>query len=85
VASSGLDAWLVFDFSCAPGWADSVDCGGADGRVSVVSCFSCFGGAGALGLGVVLQAANPSPTQMAAINIKDFILANDVIECCHQK
>jgi hypothetical protein len=77
--------WLVFDFSCAPGWADSVDCGGADGRVSVVSCFSCFGGAGALDVGVVLQAANPNPTHMAEISIRGFILAKDIIEYFHQK
>jgi len=77
--------WLVFDFSCAPGWADSVDSDGVEGLASVVSCFSCCGGAGALGVGAVLQAANPSPTHMVEISIRDFILAKDIIECFHQK
>jgi hypothetical protein len=72
--------WPVFDFSCAPGCADSVDSDGVEGLASVVSCFSCFGGAGALGVGVVLQAANPSPAIMTEMNIRDFILNNNILE-----
>jgi hypothetical protein len=31
-----------------------------------------------LGLGVVLQAANPSPARKVAINIRDLILNKDI-------
>jgi hypothetical protein len=81
--------WLLFDFSCAPGWEDSTGGDEVDCLLSLVSPVSGCGGAGVLGVGVLLQAVNHSPARKVDINIRHLILFSGIFKRkigsgCHQ-
>jgi hypothetical protein len=91
VEASEEGVWLVFDFSCTSGCADSAGVDEVDWLVSFVSEDRGCGGTGVLGAGVVLQAASHSPARKVDINITDLILYGDIFNkkigsgCCQSE